>query len=151
MTDTRLRSTRPAEQTTVIVLLGLAGVACAVTGLLVLASPTASAEQLGYAFVGPTGETEFRTFYGGFYAGIGAFLLVSARKEPLRAGAVAFLSLSATAAIPVRMYGILLFGSTDLVTYGLLFGELLYAGAGWIGWYCVVNHEDSNPESIDST
>ena len=77
------------------------------------------------------------TFYGGFYGGIGLFLLVATRLRSLRPGAVAFLAFSATAAIPVRVYSLVQFEATTIVFYQLLAGEILFAVAGWIGWYWV--------------
>ncbi|WP_193310501.1 DUF4345 family protein [Halorubrum halophilum] len=116
-------------------LLGLSGIACTVIGLIAVVSPTSTASQLGYSFASLGGQGEFMTFYGGFYAGIGLFLLAAVRIPSLRPGAAAFLACSATAAIPVRVYSLVQFDITAIVFYELLLGEILFATAGWVGWY----------------
>lgn len=134
MTDGR-SCTEPSGERKVTGVLVLSALACIVTGVVALTSPTALANRVGYTFTEPAGKTEFTTFYGGFYLGIGLFLLVAVQRPALRAGAVAFLALSATVAIPVRVYGILSAETAETVAYGLLLGEILFAGAGWLGWH----------------
>lgn len=114
-------------------LLGLSGIACTVIGLIAVVSPTSTASQFGYNFASLGGQGEFMTFYGGFYAGIGPFLLAAVRVRSLRPGAVAFLACSATAAIPVRVYSLVQFDVTAVAFYELLFREILFATAGWVG------------------
>jgi hypothetical protein len=87
--------------------LGVSGVACVAIGITVLVYPEPIAAQIGYEFSTPRRQGEFMTFYGGFYAGIGLFLLAATRARSLRPGAVAFLACSATVAIPVRVYSLI--------------------------------------------
>lgn len=118
-------------------LLGVSGVACLGIGIAALVSPAPTAAQIGYEFSTPGGRGEFMTFYGGFYAGIGLFLLAATRAHSLRPGAVAFLAFSASVAVPVRVYSLIQFDSTAIVFYQLLAGEILFAVAGWVGWYWI--------------
>jgi hypothetical protein len=94
----------------IVVLLAVSGLICLGVGEVVLVSPDTTATRIGYAFVTAGGKSEFMTFYGGFYTGIGLFLLLATRIRSLRPGAVSFLALSATAAIPVRIYSLVQFG-----------------------------------------
>ncbi|WP_162562624.1 hypothetical protein [Salinigranum rubrum] len=55
----------------------MSGLAGLVIGLAALAAPTTTVNSIGYTFVTPGGCREFMTFYGGFYAGIGQFLLLA--------------------------------------------------------------------------
>lgn len=127
--------------TKIATLLLISGIACLGIGTVAVVSPATIASQIGYAFTTPGGRGEFMTFYGGFYIGIGLFLLLAARYQQFRSGAFAFLALSATTAIPVRLYGFLQLGASEPVFYQLLFGELLFATAGWIGLY-LLNQTD---------
>lgn len=128
---------RAGRDRKVVWLLGLSGIACLGIGAAALDSPAPTAARIGYEFSTPGGQGEFMTFYGGFYAGIGLFLLVATRLQSLRPGAVAFLACSATLAILVRVYSLVQFETTTIVFYQLLAGEILFAVVGWVGWYWV--------------
>lgn len=125
------------SNTKLVALLGLSGLACLGLGIASLAAPTTTATNLGYEFATTGAKGEFMTFYGGFYTGIGLFLLTATRVGSLRPGATAFLAFSASAAIPVRVYSIVQFDLSGLVFYQLLVGELLFAAAGFLGWYWI--------------
>ena len=56
------------------ILLFLAAIFCMFMGLFVLIEPERVGNILAYEFSNFGGKSEFLTFYGGFYIGIGAFL-----------------------------------------------------------------------------
>jgi hypothetical protein len=124
---------KPDTKLTIILI--LSGVVCVVGGTAAFAFPVSTARGIGYAFAVPGGKGEFMTFYGGFYAGIGIFLLLAARIRSLQTGAVAFLAVSASTAMLVRVYSLVQFEVSQPIFYELLLGEVLFVAAGCLGWY----------------
>lgn len=137
MTSELLARWRAGSNTKLVALLGLSGLACLGLGITSIVTPTANATRLGYAFAKAGTKGEFMVFYGAFYAGIGLFLLTATRLRSLRPGATAFLAFSASAAFPVRVYSLVQFNVSGLIFYQLLVGELLFAAAGFLGWYWI--------------
>lgn len=126
---------RFSPATVLVGVLAASGFGCVGIGVTALFFPVASASRLGYEFATVGGRVEFLTFYGGFYLGIGMVLLAATKRPNLRPGAMAFLALSATAAIPVRVGSMIQYGVSEALFYALLIGETAFAAVGWVGWY----------------
>lgn len=118
---------------TPFVLCFTAALFCLIMGVFVLIYTKDVSSMLSYKFLTWGGKSEFLTFYGGFYIGIGVFLLISSFVKRYTEAALLFLSLSSLGALIVRSTALLI-NDVESIFYQLLIGELILLIAGAVGF-----------------
>jgi hypothetical protein len=112
------------------ILLGIAALSCLVIGVVSLVFPAFVAGIVGLAFAEPLGRAEVMTFYGGFYLGMGAFLVIALVKPDYSRAAGLAMLVTGTGAAVVRLASLLILGVTATNGWLLLIGEVVYVLLG---------------------
>jgi hypothetical protein len=98
--------------------------------------PVGVAEKIGYVLAGPAGQVEFVTVYGGFYLGLGLFLLAGTVRTAWLVPALAMSTLGAGGAMAGRLGGAIAIGTGGAgMTFTLLASEVVWAGLSALGWW----------------
>jgi hypothetical protein len=113
----------------------LSALVCLGVGAWSVLDPGGVAGKVGYVFAGPAGQVEFVTVYGGFYLGLGLFLVAGAAVPGWLEPALAMSTLGASGAFVGRLAGLLAVATTAGLTVPLLVSEAIWAGASAVGWY----------------
>jgi hypothetical protein len=110
------------------ILLVLFAVAWALFGIACLISPSSMLTGFGIALSGADAVTEARAMYGGAQLGLAAFLAYAARRETYFRAALLLVGLIMGGIAVARLIGVIVDGSTLVVTIGSLATELLVSG-----------------------
>ena len=99
-------------------------------GVVSLFAPEFVAATVGFAFETPLGRSEIMTFYGGFYLGLGLFMLLGVFRPKLRYPLAIAMLFTAIPSVLARTASILVLRISDGTVFLLLGAELAYLAVG---------------------
>jgi hypothetical protein len=107
---------------------------CILVGIWSSAAPEGVAQMIGLDFRSVAGRIEFVTVYGGFYLGIGLFLIVAALWRRWLEAGLAMSTLGASGALLARFAGYVTLAPEAGITVSLLISEVAWVAASAVGW-----------------
>lgn len=112
----------------------IAGLFCLGMGLQSILNPQSIADLIYFEFSRPAGTVEFMTVYGGFFSGIGLFLLLASAVRKHRESALLALGMASLGTFLLRAYGLLTIEQVPFF-FQMLALEAFLTVIGFAGWW----------------